>query len=313
MEKIVLVTGDRHNPAAHHMKITGTARVGRSFSCDVILSDAHIEPEQLIFHLIDGVRTVEVLPGINPVFRNGSVELPGTYPFISGDEWLFGKTQLTAFNEQHTVSQTEKVFLKALPGGRLTQCGLFLLGISLLVGWLELQGWLEQYQPTELAKDFATNLMTNGYFWFVIFWSIVMGMISRFTSGRSQFNIHLITAVVFVIASSCFETLITYAAYAFNMPAVWNAVENIGFALLLAGFLTVYFSHTLNIRGMRHIVLGLSIAWVGLSYLSEMIDREPLAPVFNASVKPPFAVLTTPDSVENFIQELKPIFAETQE
>lgn len=312
MEKIVLVTGDRHNPAAHHIKIHGTARIGRSFSCDVILSDPHIEPEQMIFHFSGGKRTVEILPGINPVFRNGIAVLPGSYEFVSGDEWTFGKTRLTAFDERHAVEPVEKIFLHEFHGGAFTQLALFLLCTAVLAGWIGMQGWLSQYQPLEWGKNFAEVLSSSGYIWFVLLWSGTMGMIGRFKSGRGQFNLHLMTAVLFVIASTSFETLASYAAYGFNLPAAWTIARYIGYIFLLATFLIVCFSYALNIRGMKYMAFGLAICWVGLDYLDEMAKQDRLEATFNTSVKPPFAVLVEPVSVEAFMQQANAAFAESK-
>jgi hypothetical protein len=83
-EKIVIVVGDRKTPHAHHIKLDGTVRVGRALSSDVILSDEHVEPLQLVFFEQEEVRKVQVLPGMNPVWRNGEVITAGTYDFVSG-------------------------------------------------------------------------------------------------------------------------------------------------------------------------------------------------------------------------------------
>jgi hypothetical protein len=312
MEKIVLVTGDRHNPQAHHIKISNTTRIGRGFGCDVILSDPHIEPEQLVFHYANDRYSVEVLPGTNPVFRNGLPISPGSYPFVSGEEWVFGKTHLTAFSENHPIEVADKILLKEFNGSMLAQIAIFILGITALVGWLEMLGWISHYQPPEWQKDMAEWLMYSGYTWFVILWSSVMGVIGRFTSGRGQFNIHLITAVLFVIASTCFETVADYAIYAFRLPTAWNMVRDLGSALILTGFLIVCFSHTLNIRGMKYMALGMGICWFAINYLGEMAAQKPLQPSFNASVKPPFAVILKPGSVEDFMLEVNDTFTEVQ-
>jgi hypothetical protein len=318
MEKIVLVTGDRHNPAAHHIKIHGTARVGRGYACDVILSDPHIEPEQMVFHFDEraqngeGVRTVEILPGINPVFRNGAVIAPGVYPFVSGDEWTFGKTCLTAFDEQQAVEPTEKIFLQDFHGGMLFQFGLFLLGATTLIGWVGLQGWLSRYEPLEWGKDFAEVLSNSGQVWFVLLWSAIMGIIGRFKSGRGQFNLHLITAVLFVVATSCFDTLTAYITYGFNLPASWHLMKYAGSVVLLATLLILCFSYALNIRGMKYMAIGIALCWTALDYLGDMSRQNPLEPRYSSSVKPPFAVMVKPVSVENFMQQANTAFAETK-
>lgn len=313
MEKIVLVTGDRHNPAAHHIKIHGTATVGRSFSCDVILSDPHIEPEQMVFHFRDGKRTVEILSGINPVLRNGTVVAPGSYAFVSGDEWTFGKTRLTAFDTRQAIEPAEKILLHEFHGGALSQLGLFLLCGAALMGWIGMQGWLSHYQPLEWGKDFAEALSSSGYVWFVLLWSGTMGMIGRFKTGRGQFNLHLMTAVLFVIANSSFNTLAAYLAYGFNLPTAWSIVHYAGSIILLATFLIVCFSYALNIRGMKYMAFGLAICWVGLDYLGDMAKQNRLEPAYNASVKPPFAVMVKPVSVDAFMQQANAAFAKSLE
>lgn len=313
MEKIVLVTGDRHNPQSHHIKIAGTARVGRGFANDVILSDPHIEPEQLVFHRENDGYRVEVLPGTNPVLRNGSQVSPGMYPFVSGEEWTFGKTHLTAFSENHPLESAEKILVREFNGSLLTQMSISVLGMAMLVGWLEFSGWISHYQPHEWQKDMAEWLFYSGYAWFVILWSSVMGIIGRFTSGRGQFSIHLITAVLFVLVSTSFSTLADYIIYAFNLPAGWNLAREAGSALLLTGFFIVCFSHTLNIRGMKYMALGMGICWMAINYLGEMTSQNPLLPSFNTTIKPPFAVLVKPDSVEDFMQDVNDTFTEVRD
>ena len=87
MEKIIVVVGDRKNRHAHHLRFDGVVRIGRALSADVILGDEFVEPEQMILLLEEGRRSVQVLPGVNVVRRNGKRVLPGTYDFVSGDEW----------------------------------------------------------------------------------------------------------------------------------------------------------------------------------------------------------------------------------
>lgn len=311
MEKIVFVTGDKSNPAAHHIKKTGSVTVGRSYTCDIILSDTHIEAIQLIFHFVGGVRTVEVLDSTNPVLCNGAIIQPGRYPFASGDEWALGKTRISVFNENHLVEPAEKIFLQEFTGGIAMQLSAVITGILTLAGWTGFQGWLDSYQPVELGKNIAETLISSGYVWFVVLWSCVMALVCRFKSGRSQFGALLIAGTLFAIINTCFDTTFTYATYGLNLGSGWKILYYTGATLLLTAFMLVCFSLIMNLRGMKYMALGLAVCWFGFDYLDDVADQEPLQPSFNQTVKPSFALLIKPQSVENFIQQNQTAFSDS--
>lgn len=311
MEKIVFVTGERSNPAAHHIKTSGTVTVGRSYTCDIILSDAHIEAVQLIFHLDEGVRTVEVVDSTNPVLRNGAITRPGRYPFVSGDEWALGKTRMHVFNEQHPVGPAEKMLVREFSGSIGLQLGTVVAGMVALSGWVGFQAWLGSYEPVEFGKNSAEALTTSGYAWFVVLWSCIMALVCRFKSGHSQFGLLLLAGALFAMIATCFSTVFDYAAYGFNLGDSWKILYYLGSVLILTLFLLACFSLIMNMRGMKYMALGLAVSWFGLVYLFDVADQKPLQPSFNQTVKPPFALLIQPQSVEHFIQQNRSAFADS--
>lgn len=312
MEKLVFVIGDRGNPSARHMKKSGTVTVGRSYSCDIILSDQHIEPVQLIFHLDEGLRWVEVLDYTNSVSRNGEmIARPGRYPFVSGDEWSLGKTHIHIFDEKHCVTPTQKVKLPEYSAGAALQLGLVAIGMAVLCVWVVFQDWLARYEPIEWSQDLSEALTISGYFRFAILWACMAALQSHFNSGRSHFGVLLLAGALYSILNTGFDALYSYASYGFNLGSYWEIFYYAGSVLLLAAFMQGCFSLIMNVQGMRYMALVLSVCWFGFSFLVDVSQKEFLQPDFNQAVKPPFARFVTPQSVDNFILENKSVFEES--
>lgn len=304
MEKIVAVLGDRHNPEAHHIKLDGTVRIGRGFACDIILSDAHAAPVQLVIHCTDGQRQVEVMPGPNPVYCDGKPVAAGRHPFVSGAEWSFGNTRLGFFSEDHPVSATEPVRGETYRGRFLPQAALFATGVVTLIGYIALEAWLQDYSPQEWPQDIVQPIAQSGTLWFATFWTLWLAITSHAKFGRSHLNNHLFAATTFVVANGCLETLCHYAAYAFHHPLVWTLLGAAGSILLLARLINNSFALAMHTRGIRYLAFGIAICYVGLTQLEKLTEADPLDPVFDAAVKPPFAAVMAPLSVDSFVQQV---------
>lgn len=304
MEKIIAVLGDRHNPEAHHIKLSGTVSVGRGFGCDVILSDAHAEPVQLVIHWAEGKRHVEVMAGINPVYCDGKPVASGTHPFVSGAEWSFGNTRLGLFTEEHPVNPAAGISGHQFRGRFLPQAAVFICGVATLIGFTALQAWLQNFEPLEWPQDFAQSISQSGALWFATFWTLLMAITSHGKFGRSYINTHLLAAVIYVVANKCLETLCNYAAYAFHHQTIWTLIYATGAILLLARLINNSFSLAMNARGIKYLAYGMAICYVGLTQLEKLTEQKPMDPVFNAAVKPPFAAITKPETVDSFMQQV---------
>jgi hypothetical protein len=311
MEKIVFVIGDRTNPSARHMKKSGTVTVGRSYSCDIILSDPHIESVQLIFRFDEGARAIEVPVSANPVFCNDVVIRPGLYPFVSGDEWMLGKTRIHVFNEQHDIEPPEKILVREFSGGIALQFAAIVAGTATLAGWIGFQTWLGSYEPVEFGKNIAEALISSGHVWFIVLWSCIMALVCRFKSGRSHFGVLLLAGALYTILNTGFDALYSYASYGFNLGSYWEIFYYAGSVFLLAAFMQGCFAFIMNVQGMRYMALVLSVCWFGFSFLVDVSQKEFLQPDFNQAVKPPFARFVSPQSVDNFIIDNKSVFEES--
>jgi hypothetical protein len=298
LEKLVIIVGDRRHPNAHHLKLSGSVRVGRALSCDVILSDSHVEPLQLLFHEGEHKRTVEVLPGVNPVRCNGLVVKPGTYDFISGDEWSLGRTILLAFNESHTVEPTEKLVMREYRGSLFTRTAIILLTLLLLSGFIVLNDWLAAYQPMEWKKQVSdlTSVVT-----LVFIWAAVWAAIGRFITGRNLFIVHFAASSLFVIAVTANEIFSSYMSYALNMYLFWELIHYVNFSLLIGLLLYVNFAYATNIKNMKIMQVMLGLCCGVFLYFIDHEGENKLKPHFNKAIKPPFAILVQPETVDDFM------------
>jgi len=311
-ERIVIVVGDRKNPHAHHIKLEGIVRVGRALSSDVILSDEHVEPLQLVFFEQDNSRKVQVMPGINPVLRNGEPVAAGIYDFVSGDEWNMGRTSLQAFHESHAAEPTEKLVMKEYRGGKSAQLAVFIATLAALLGWALFMNWIGDYEPLEWNKKIAATI-TDANLVLVFVWATLWGVIGRVVAGRNQFVIHFVVASLFVFADILNGTVMGYLSYGTNHDFLWDVLYYIVMALIVTLLLYSAFFYALGFRRTKLIALSTGILFSGFSYVDSLYDQNELEPVFNDLVKPPFAVLAEPQSVEQFSLTMDEAFTEADE
>lgn len=312
MEKIVIVLGDRKNPHAHHIKLEGTVRIGRALSSDVILSDEHVEPLQLVFFEAEGLRKVEVKPGINPVFRNGEQVHPGIHEFISGDEWNMGHTRLQAFHENHIPEPTEKLVMQEYRGSSLTQIAVFVATVAALFGWILFSNWIADYEPFEWSKKLAQTA-ADGYLIMVFVWAAFWGITGRLVAGRNQFVIHFVAASLFVLVDMLITPVEEYLSYGTNHELAWTLLNYAVMALILAMLMYSAFSYALNMRHTKMVALAVGVFFSGMVYFDSIRSGNELEPQFNHHIKPPFALLVKPDNLEQFNATMDDAFEEVDE
>lgn len=306
MEKLIIVVGDHKHPNAHHLKFNDTVRVGRALSCDVILSDSHVEPVQLVFHQQNDKCSVEVLAGINPVRRNGIIVDAGSYDFVSGDEWAVGRSIILAFNENHAVDPTEKLLMHDYRGNDYARAVLALFTLLLLSAFMLLSQWLSVYEPFEWKKELGTLMSVLAA---VFIWAAAWAVIGRFMTGKNLFVVHFAASAIFVVVAEIADILTTYLAYALNMGLFWEITAYVIFSLLIALLLYINFAYATNIRNMKTMQLMLGLCCGVLLYFLNHENDSKLEPHFNASVKAPWAVLVEAESVELFMDRTSKGFA----
>lgn len=311
-EKIVIVVGNRHNPHAHHIKLEGTVRIGRALSSDVILSDEHVEPLQLVIYQQEGAYKVQVMSGVNPVLRNGEEVPAGIYDFVSGDEWSMGRTALQAFYESHVAEPTERLPMKEYRGGMLAQIGVFVATLLTLLCVILLVNWMGDYEPLQWNKKIAATL-TDTNIVLVFMWATLWGVIGRVVAGRNQFIIHFVLASLFVFADILNITITGYLSYGTRYDLVWDAVYYIVIAVSVTLLLYSAFFYTFGFRRTKMIALMASILFSGFYYVDSILEDNELEPSFNYLLKPPFAILVEPQSLEQFRVTLDEVFAEVDE
>jgi len=312
-EKIVIVVGDRKTPHAHHIKLDGTVRVGRALSSDVILSDEHVEPLQLVFFEQEEVRKVQVLPGMNPVWRNGEVITAGTYDFVSGDEWHVGRTFLQVFHESHVPEPTEKLAVKDYRGSQLERWLIFFATFSALLGWTLFASWIGDYEPIEWNKKLATTI-TDANFIFVFVWATFWSLIGRMVTGRNQFILHFCIASVFLLVDVLNGVITEYMSYGTNHEVIWDVLYYFIMAIIIGVLLHSALAYALNLRHTKWVSLVVGILFSGFYYIDEtVINGSDLEPSFNHLVKPPFAIWVEPKTVEQFHNIMDESFVDVDE
>lgn len=227
MQQIVVHIETKNAKHQEYVKSSGnTLKVGKDFSNDLIVSDQHIAPQQLVFERNDTAWTLRSLDSTNPVLRNRLPLESDVVEINAGDKITIGRTQLRVYDIAHPFDAAKPLpfsgFLNRdsigflLPLLALVVTILFTYGAGLLVSAEEIN-WSEEFYGV------------FGSISLILFWAACWSMIGARSRG-AHFGQHIFFTAVFFLLLELLIYVFTY------VELQWSSKLIAELGLLAAGF-----------------------------------------------------------------------------
>lgn len=292
MDQLILQLGDRLGRMAELARSCGdTLTVGRSFSNDVVITDAYVDPEQLTFYRSGGVWKVKVMRPTNPALINGqAIDEHGT-EVSSGDRITVGRTHLHIYDSDYAVEPTHKLLLSSRFGHGQSH-PLFAL---LMVIFVCAVAVFADYQ--ELTTEFKWKDMLStalGMTLVILFWAGAWALTGRLLRHQTNFTAQLGFTSLVIAVFSILTPLAGYVEYAANSALLGE----ITLWLIILGFLAALFRANLSFAtNLRHctivaVISAGAILFATFAMLEFNQEEFSTDPEFSTVLKPPFTHLS---------------------
>ena len=314
MATVIIKVGDSLHkyPATNVDRAIPVVTIGRAFSNDVILTDPYIGPSQLEIHNTnnnDYDWHVRITDTTNPVFLNNKIIETADFDISSGDEIAIGRTNITIFSGEHEVAETREFsFTNWLHNHKFqpliaSTMFLFLLGITLLMGYLELS--------TELLW---TNLSAVVIVVAVVafLWASGWALVGHLFKGNAHFFSHLFFTSISFILFLITADMASYVDYMFNSLLAGEIVDWL-IVILLSGLLFGFNLAlvTYSPGAFRNGLIVSICIWgvvLALDYLYQ--DSYSNQPEHSVTIKPSYIPTSSPVSIEAYIEGYDELFDE---
>lgn len=245
------------------------ARIGRAFDNDVVVNDPHVAPHHLrVYRGADGELVAEDLGTLNGLYREHGAERVARLSLAADPGLRIGRTTLRVHDASRPVDPEKPLTPPRAHARWDAALGATLLGLILLLNWLELTGEASANIVLLPLLGLATALAL---------WAGLWAVLSRLFHGQAQFALHLRIALVACIAIVLWDQLAETVAFAFAWRAATEHAALGAWAILAA----TCHAH-LRAIGPRHlraatgIVLVLVGAGAGIQSVARLETREQL-------------------------------------
>jgi pSer/pThr/pTyr-binding forkhead associated (FHA) protein len=314
MEGIVLQVGARHGRVAEFARSVGAnLRVGRAYDNDLVLTDLHVAPHQLLFCREDGQWYFEVIEQVNPVLLNKRRVTDGRCAVAPGDEITIGRTRLHVLSLEHELEPTRKLMVSNLlalentgpflPLATLVGVGLFDLAVNFFYASTNLK-WLEQVYGVLFSALIC------------VVWAGLWAIAGRILRQQHHFGLQLMVVSAFSLLMTFLAIAGSYIAfYAFDAD-VEEFVSWMVYALALLFLFRLNFMIATNVQRpllasfvATTLLLG---ALYGIYYPWSDEEFE-YAPTYSEILLPPPLVLTSGESAQQYFTDLSEVFQEIEQ
>lgn len=314
MEGIVLQVGARHGRVAEFARSVGAnLRVGRAYDNDLVLTDLHVAPHQLLFSREDGQWYFEVTEQVNPVLLNKRHVTDARCAVAPGDEITVGRTRLHVLSLDHELEPTRKLMVSNLlalentgpflPLATLIGVGLFDLVVNFFYASTNLK-WLEQVYGVLFSALIC------------VAWAGLWAIAGRILRQQHHFGLQLMVV-------SAFSLLMTFLAIAGSYIAFYAFDADVEeFVSWMVYAIALLFLFRLNFMIATNVQRPLLAAFVATTLLLGALygiyypwnDEEfEYAPTYSETLLPPPLVLTSGESAQQYFTDLSEAFQEIEQ
>lgn len=307
METLVVRLGGRYGRVAELARSHGSAlTVGRGYENDLVLTDLHVGPRQLVFRKNEDQWLMRVLDHTNPVLLNNKPVEGDVIPVSSGDQVTVGRTRLALYAADHPVEQTRRLVLSNWLTSE-TIGPMAALLVLLVASALDL---ILNFFENSTDLDWALTGYTIGFSAFIILvWAGIWAVAGRIVRQQHHFGLQLAATAVVSLLATVISLAATYIAYPFHS---FSITQSIGW---MAGFVTLLILLHLNLliaTNMRNplpVAAVFSALLVGVSYafmLYSFDDESHYVPEYSSTLLPPPLTQIFPaNSVDAYYAQLE--------
>lgn len=318
MAKLIIQELDQRKREARTLKFDAfPVTIGRSFSNDVILSDAYVCPSHAyIDQAEEGWRIYNQQSKNGVYIQNRKEAVDHAAPIFSGDVLVVGKTHLRVLSPDHQVPESKRI---KPPQAKRSQWPIPVMAWALalvVVCLLAIDLYLE-IGDEKLSDDFLEGAIAISVFLaMIMLWSAGWAFVGRVLKNRPLFHHHLLMAsasVVLIEIGWYLNRFIRYNTCNANMGELINTL----LPLVVIGTLfalSIRFATRIPVKSI-FLTSGIIVTLIASIFLYAKInDRSKFksSPEFEAVLLAPWAQLAHGRSLEQFMQENEALFQELE-
>ncbi|GAB5451348.1 MAG: hypothetical protein Hals2KO_16760 [Halioglobus sp.] len=308
METLIVQTGMRHGRVAELARSSrGVLSIGRGYDNDLVLTDAHIAPRQILFFRDGDIWRMEVLDNTNPVFLNDTV-VDTTSPQVNpGDAITIGRTRLTLHSPDQPVEKTRKLVLANwLSGGSVgfllpLAVLLFAAAVDLVVVYL--------LQSTDLKWGGLLSAAMLGIA-IALGWAGLWALGGRIVRHQHHFGLQLIATASVLLLATFIELAATFLAWPFHNAQASELLEWLAYfawvAILL--HLNLLIATNLMRSGIAAALLSAIISGGLYAYYwfaESDVEYNNSVPSYSSTLLPPLLIRSAGASAEEYFARLQ--------
>jgi Inner membrane component of T3SS, cytoplasmic domain len=292
---------DRHGDVASRYPVQAwPLRIGRAYSSDLVLDDAHVAAHHLeIAPAGEGLYQVKLVSSINGMTIDSRRGNPDEASITANDVVRIGQTQLRIRPLDYVVAAE-----KPMRGtGWMRRWPMMIAGMAAMLLAHLLSLWLD-YNRDEGYDILLSPLL--GDIPVLLLWVGFWALIGRVLSGQANFIAHAVIASLgtglILLLNNFFYG---YADFAFNTSLVSNVISEVIETLIVGTMLYRHIALVSRIgwRQLSLIVSVLVVSLVGLIHLTDSLnaDKNLGHMSYSGTVGPPSMLLAHGVSTEEFI------------
>ena len=304
MGPLVVHIAVRNARLADVRKCTGNVTtIGRGYGNDIVLTDPYIASAQLRVTSTESGWTLHILDNTNAVWVNGEVVTKASRSLTPGDRVTIGRTDVTFVSPDTQVESTRALVLArwGFPGrgGAIVAIAL-LLTVALFDVAIEYLQTSVTLEWADYAKAGAAMVV------FTFGWSSAWALLGRLLRHQANFFLQVFgCSAVSGVASIVFLAP-EYLEFWTNSKLTGAVAVYALTFVMLAALLNVNLFLATSLRRPRRIAVLASMVIVAGTVAARTLldDGKNLAADYSDVMKPPFAALGSPLSIDEFIEAI---------
>ena len=311
MGSLVLQYGVRNGRVAEIAKSQqGVLSVGRGYDNNLVLTDAHVAPQQLKLQWNGNDWTLIVLDDTNPVLLNGEPVSPasstqrGIATVRSGDRLVVGRTAMTAYLPDHVLAPTRTLLLSGFLRRRLASVWMA-FAILLLVCGLHVLG---AYYLAATDLKWQNSLLLGVFSGvFYLFWAGLWSLAGRVLHHHSHFALQLIATCAVLLLWSVLDIASLVLEYTTHQLLLVELIDYAVVFFFVAILLRLNFTFATSIERPGRLAAVVSAVLVvsifGIQYLVQKNDFS-TEPVYSRLLLPPVLDVIDGESIDAYLRRI---------
>ncbi|MDC0361675.1 FHA domain-containing protein [Halioglobus sp.] len=305
MDSLVVQTGGRSGGIAELTRSKeGRLSVGRGYGNDLVLTDQHVAPEQLIFCQEGEQWLMQVLDHANPVLVNNKRVRDDQIAVSSGDKVTVGRTRLSLYSDAHPVEKTRKLFLS---NWLAMESSSFILPVIVLLGFCTLDLVLSYFEGSTTLEweEYAYGILFSSVV--IVSWAGIWAITGSIVRQQQHFGLQLIVASIISLLATILSFIAAYLAYPFHSTTVTEIFEWGFLFIILVALFQLNLLIATNIRNTLAVAFTLTALVSGVAFAFLYFGEEDDAfylPLPSTTLVPPAFQLSRESELDDYFSRV---------